>query len=199
MILIDGYEIDAAVSEQHMRDADITEHPVESGAAISDHVIDKAFVLSLDVVVSDTPIGTMLVKRREAGLIPEQGNETPLKERARVPSSDTRQFLETLHGEKRPVTIVTSVRVYTGMVLKSISETINGTTGAAMRCSVVFQQVVQVTNERTAVRVAVPRVKKKVKKGNVPTKPAPEVTPAPVTEGGLKSNLKKAADRIRGR
>lgn len=47
---------DATPGDTHLWTATVTEHPVEKGAPITDHVRAGAFRLSLDVIISNTPI-----------------------------------------------------------------------------------------------------------------------------------------------
>lgn len=47
---------DAGVGETHLWTATVTEHPVEKGVAITDHVRPGAFRISLDLWVTNTPI-----------------------------------------------------------------------------------------------------------------------------------------------
>lgn len=47
---------DATLSEEHRAEAEITEHPVERGANVSDHIRPKLERLRLDVHVTNTPI-----------------------------------------------------------------------------------------------------------------------------------------------
>jgi len=49
-------ELDAVLSEGHESSADVTEHPVEAGVAITDHVRRKLRTLEIQGVVTSTPI-----------------------------------------------------------------------------------------------------------------------------------------------
>lgn len=49
-------ELDAVISEGHESSADVTEHPVEAGVAITDHVRRKLRTLEIQGVVTSTPI-----------------------------------------------------------------------------------------------------------------------------------------------
>src|SRR5262249_25238178 len=60
-----------------------------------------------------------------------------------------------------------SLRRFENMVMTSLSVPRNAQTGAALRFSATFQQVVFVTNNRTTVRVAVPQARKPVNLGNL--------------------------------
>lgn len=49
-------ELDAVISEAHESGADVTEHPVEAGVAITDHVRRKLRTLEIQGVVTSTPL-----------------------------------------------------------------------------------------------------------------------------------------------
>jgi hypothetical protein len=49
-------QLEASVSESHRRVAEVTEHPVEAGADVSDHIRFKARELDITGIVSNTPI-----------------------------------------------------------------------------------------------------------------------------------------------
>lgn len=151
MILIDGFEIDAALSEEHTFDSEVTEHPVEKGADISDHVRARPIEVTIDGVVSDTPIGS-LAQRRTG-----------------VPSSDAFARLMQIRDAREPITIQTSLKTFENMILQSLSAPRDSSTGDAFRFRASFIQVQLVTNERTTVVVAQPRGAKKVNLGNRPT------------------------------
>jgi hypothetical protein len=172
MVIIDGYPIDAALSEEHSFDNEVTAHPVERGADVTDHVRARPIVVSIEGLVSDTPIGAI------AGLrAPDV-----------LPSDDAFARLRDLRDRREPVTIETSLQVFRNMVLQSLSVPRDARNGDALRFRATFQQVRLVVTERTVVDVAVPRAAKKVNRG---TKPAPE-TPlddVPPKEKGTASVL----------
>jgi hypothetical protein len=56
-----GIVIDATVSEQHTTSCDLTENPVEEGAKITDHVQLKPAELSIEGVITDTPLGYAVI------------------------------------------------------------------------------------------------------------------------------------------
>jgi hypothetical protein len=49
-------EMDATVNENHQQSAQATTHPVEKGAAVTDHVIAQPVKLSLECIISNTPV-----------------------------------------------------------------------------------------------------------------------------------------------
>lgn len=176
MILIDGYEIDVAVTETHGFESEVTEHPVESGADIADHVRARPIVVTLDSVVSDTPIGDLAARRSTDTL----------------PSREALARLLAIRDAREPITIETDLRVYDNMVMESLSIPRSVQTGDALRFSATFKQIQLVTNARTTVPVAIPRAKKKVDRGNKPTDPN---APPPPEEDS--SALLDAADWLK--
>ena len=180
MIEIGGFLVDVAVSEEHSFESEVTAHPVETGADITDNVRAQPIVVTLDCVVSDTPIGEMVKRRDESG--------------TNVPSSDALAFLKAVRDAREPITLATSLGAYENMVLRSLSVPRTGDTGDALRFRVTFQQVVLVTNARTTVPVAVPRAKKRINRG---TKPAAETSvAAPEPPEDNRTNLARLYDAI---
>jgi hypothetical protein len=161
MVTIDGYVLDVAVSEEHAFDSEVTSHPVEQGADISDHVLARPINVSIEGVVSDTPIGAAATARGDTTL----------------PSSDAFARLIAIRNAREPVIIETSLQVFRNMVLQSLQVPRSSSTGDALRFRATFVQVQLVVNERTVVEVAVPVAAKKKNLGN---KAAPAVDAADV-------------------
>lgn len=169
MVSIDGFLIDATVSQSHDRSFQVTSHPVEAGADVTDHVRALPVRLTLDCVVSNAPLEPVASAR----------------EIDTRPSDDAHAHMKAL--QKRPVTVETDLEVYQNMVLESLTEPVTAQTGDGLRFTAVFQQIELVTNERATVPVAVPRAKKKVNRGSKPPKSAPDKAtepPAKVRDGG---------------
>lgn len=164
VVFIDGFEIDAAAQEEHSFDSEVTEYPVEKGADIADHVRSRPIVVTIEGIVSDTPLGSLRERR-----ITEFGD--PLV--AGDVSEGMFAKLQKIRDAREPVTIVTSLRKYDNMVLQSISIPRDATTGDALRFRAQFIQIVLVTNARTVIRTAEPGGKKKTDQGNKPTAPVP--------------------------
>ncbi len=61
--LIGDLALDCTVTETHTATSTVTEHPVESGANITDHIRPDPVQLSITGIVSDTPIGSRQVQR----------------------------------------------------------------------------------------------------------------------------------------
>ena len=161
--VIDGFVLDVMVSEEHSFDSMVTRHPVEKGADVTDHIRDEPITVRVEGLVTDTPIGTMTSVRGPNDL----------------PSDDAFNRLLAIRAAKRPVTIETSLRRYENMGLERFSVPKDKDTGDALRFSAFFVQLELVTNERTTVRVSIPRGQRKVNRGNKAAEPAPDVAPSP--------------------
>lgn len=153
-VTIDGFPIDVASAEDHDLQTDVTDYPVEEGGDITDHARNKPDTVTLECIVSDTPLGQLATFR---------GLESSL------PSDDAYARLKAIRAAKEPVTITTSLGIYTSMMLTSLGIPRRPDNGDALRFKVTFKQVVIVTNARTTTRVAVPRAKNKKPRGNKPS------------------------------
>lgn len=154
MVTIDGFPIDAAISESYEYQSEVPEDPVESGADISDHVRNKPPDVVLESIVSDRPIGAIADERSTTSL----------------PSEDALAMLMRIRDARQPVTIEASLGVYADVVLKSLIIPRDRSTGRALRFRAVFKQIRIVNVQRTTIRVSVPRAQKKQKRGSKATK-----------------------------
>lgn len=189
-ITIDGFEIDAALAEDHAFDNDVTEHPVEQGADVTDHVRARPITVTIQGVVSDTPIGP-LAERRRAALAGDTGDGAQF---TILPSSEAFNRLQSIRTKREPVTIETSLRTFDNMVLASLTSSPQAQD--AFYFTATFVQVQIVENIRTSARVAVPRAKRKV---NLGAKPAPDATAAQVpTQVGSRYRLSHSAQSFPG-
>lgn len=140
-LVIDGYLIDVEVTGDHRFPGEATEFPVEIGSDISDHVRNKPIELSIEGVVSDTPIGTVANQR------------TPFA----LHSRDAYDFLRELRKLRKAVTVETSRDVFDDMVLTELSIPTSSSTGKALRFTGQFRSILFVTTDRQLIKVAKPR------------------------------------------
>ncbi len=159
MILIDDFEIDAALSEDHTFDSDVTEHPVEEGADITDHVRARPIEVSIQGIVSDTPIGRTAFNR---GFDPSGELQMPV-----LPSDVAFSNLLAIRDAREPITITTSLKTFERMILTSL--TVPATGGDALEFTARFRQIELVTNRRTTIPVATPRAAHGKDLGNKPS------------------------------
>lgn len=146
MVTIDGYPIDVALTEEHSFPSEATMLPTESGADLTDHIRSLPEEISLECVVSDTPIGEIEFDETRS----PQGVDIP------VPSADAYQHLLAIRDArpKRLVVVETSLGVFSDMALIDLTVPRNKDTGAGLFFSATFRRVRIITNKRTRVRVA---------------------------------------------
>lgn len=111
-----GIVVDATVQEEHKSSCDLTENPVEDGAKITDHVQLKPKELSIDGVISDTPLGASFVQNFQNSSS-SSGNSLSNSSR----SIDAYQQLLELQKSREPFTVTTGLKQYTNMILVDLS------------------------------------------------------------------------------
>ncbi len=179
---IDTLELDAAITEQHSADAEVTQFPVEAGPSVSDHVRVLPERLRIEGVVSNTPlpsapgVGAARYRdyAREVGEAQRGGQfgsvENPFSQRA-----ETAYFrLKAIHGAGVPITVSTALQDYPDMILKSLDVPRAGDLGDAVHFSAEFWKVVQVQTETVALERS-PKPGKR-QRGKKPTEKLDEKT-----------------------
>lgn len=166
---IDTLELDAALSETQTFESEVSEHPVEVGANVVDHIRPKPVVLRVDGVVTNTPTTPVQVRRaaNDAGVSLDAPQYVAGRAQAAL------AFLLDLRDNPRLVTVTTKRAAYEEMALVSLSVPEDRTTGDVLRFSATFRQVRTITLRRVVLQVAEPQLEKKVKAGTKPTATAP--------------------------
>lgn len=141
-VLIDGFPIDATVTESHTFDSDVTDFPVEKGADITDHVRPKPLKISMEGLVSATPIGVVAQHAtRKNGLLPVD---------------NAYDKLIAIRDAGEPIPITTSLNTYKSMVMSSLDFPRESGEPFQLRFKATFVQVTIITNNRTTVRTSTP-------------------------------------------
>jgi hypothetical protein len=161
--------VDAFINEKHMFSSEITEHPIESGSVIGDHIYHLPFSLSIDGIISNTPMNLI-------GLTAFDSAKRFLEESSNDFAHIAFEKIEELFRKREPITISTSLKTYHNMVLESLHvERGNGNaeslhfTASARQIGIVQQQKIEIPKPKSE------RVKPIRKKGFQETKPlAPE-------------------------
>lgn len=150
---------DAVVREKTGLEAVLTEHAVEGGAAINDHKYTKLRSISLECVVTDTPLGPP----------PSSGSRTQpiqatvekvdlgsgLTAQALVYSQEVKRVsdvlaeLEGLVGKPVPVTVRTDLQVYEDMQVVGVSRERTAEDGSAVSFAVELKEVRRASVETT--------------------------------------------------
>lgn len=111
-----GITFDVTVEESHEDTLEITEHPVEQGAAINDHAFIKPPTVTIRAGASDCSGG--------------DGSSRDLYER-----------LLKLQAEREPFDIVTGKRLYTNMLLETLTTVTDVKTETSLLVSAVCRHV----------------------------------------------------------
>ena len=170
--------IDATVSQAHGADVDVTTHPIEAGAAVTDHVLKRPETLRLDCVVADYPRPTNGV---QAGA---QGRSRAIYERL-LASMSAGELIE----------VETRLRTYRNVIVQSLQSPVDSAVAGGARFSLTFSEIRIVGTKRVAASAGNSRARKtqgKLKDGKKGT------TEATASERG-KSVLVRVVDGIFGK
>lgn len=126
---IDIIVMDATISERHIRNSEITEHPIQNGSYINDHVINQPATLTMDCFISDHPQKLNILQT--------------LTRRLSLLSFSQRAFeyLNYLWREKKLLTVVSSLKIYRRMAIENITFDRNQETSNALRFQITLKQV----------------------------------------------------------
>ena len=167
---IGGLFPDVVVEESHEDSLQITEHPVEQGAAINDHAFLKPRTVTIRAGVSDA--------------VSSGG----------TPSVDFYDKLRELQQKREPFDIVTGKRKYTNMLLEILSVTTDATTENVLSFSADCREVIIVKTQTASVP---PRARHKNpgKTGGVDDKGQKQAEPHTSGLGSATDSAKTKAER----
>jgi hypothetical protein len=157
-------DVDVCISESHETQCDITENPVEIGSTITDHVQVKPATLTIEGLVSDTPINYLTGVRNIF---------------SDTLSKKTYEELVAIQKARQPISVITGLKQYANMILKTLSVPRNADTGKALRFNATFQEILIVESSEITVAVTGKQFNKKVGTG--------KLTPETPTSGVLGS------------
>jgi hypothetical protein len=159
LAMIDDFLIDCVLSEDHQFESEVTEYPVEDGADITDNVRPKPIVVTMECLISNTPLPPISALRGPRA----DGTAFSLLSATRAilqvtPAQEAYQRMLLIRAAREPVTIRTSVDTFKNMVLKNLTIPRAAGGGDALRFTATWQQIEIVTNTR-GTRVAIPGAK----------------------------------------
>lgn len=151
LCMIDDFVIDAVIQDTHTLKSKVTDHPVESGSTISDHIQKEPMTIVMECVVSNTPLALVRPHRKNIS----SGN-TEANAPAGAAYSDVVWFKLKEKWERGQLCNVRSSRGdYTNMAIEELSVPRDAQTGDAMKFTINFKKVVILQNARGK-RVAIP-------------------------------------------
>lgn len=148
--------LDASLKETHTGESDVTEHPVEQGANITDHVRPRPSQLTIEGVVSNTPINSTQ-QSRVVDVLGVPFETTSLSDQIQGVAGYAEQAYAVLEEFRRNgtvLTVVTRLRTYDNMILSSLSIPRDKQTGDALFFTASFKQIILVTSRTVRIVVA---------------------------------------------
>lgn len=129
-----NYVFDAVLAADHEQELRVTEHPVQTGASISDHAYIVPARLVLDIGMSDV---------MDAYFNPSTWAGSSSK------SVSAYQTLLAIAFARIPVTVTTRLRTYTNMVVRVLNPRENSKTIAGLRARLELFQIFTATTLQT--------------------------------------------------
>ena len=131
-----GVQPDVSISEIHSFKADITSNPVEDGSEISDHIFLKPERVTINAMVSDTPIVFLSGVRR-------------LLDGGARPSQSAFDALQFLFENRQPFSVITGIKQYDDMVFESLEITRNAANAGTLTFTAALVRVFLVRSATT--------------------------------------------------
>ena len=146
--------LDLILTETHSLNAVVTQHPVQDGSTISDHITILPRSGTMRVLVSNFSLSTAEGDARAAwDEIYAQGEaaQKTLPNRAEEAWKKLKDLVKT----RELVKVVTSLAVYEDVALTRVETTRDGDTGDALEIDIDYEQVTKVKLKETKVTVQV--------------------------------------------
>ena len=145
-------QFDASISERYSRRKEITQHPVEAGADVSDHSRTLPLEITIHGWVTDDPI----IVLRSINATPSVRGGDP---RTRV--ENAWKELNRIMDEESEVKIISGLDDFRNMVLKSIDVKRDKDSGRILDATIALQQITIATTEVISVPTPQPKPGKK--------------------------------------
>lgn len=146
--------LDLILTETHSLNAVVTQHPVQDGSTISDHITILPRSGTMRVLVSNFSLSTAKGDARaDWDEIYDQGEaaQKSLPNRA----EEAWKKLKDLVKKRELVKVVTSLEVYEDVALTRVETTRDGDTGDALEIDIDYEQVTKVKLKETKVTAQV--------------------------------------------
>ena len=141
--------VDVTMSENHTFESEVTDYPVESGGSISDNIRPRPITVSMEGIISNTPLEPMLTAR-SVGFGDEFGEPEKSAQNAHA------HLLQVFAG-REPVTIRTSLGTYKSMAMTSLDMQRDSSTIDCLKFNARFQQISIANDIRTQKRTSLRR------------------------------------------
>ena len=122
---IGGYFFDGFMSVEHSRELEMTENPVETGAAIVDHAYVKPSELTMQIRMSDV----------HQSIISGQFSDSSSR------SVSAWKILKKLQDNRIPVSVFTRLGLYENMMIQSLTANDDSSTFRALNATVTLKEL----------------------------------------------------------
>ncbi|MGN6103661.1 MAG: phage baseplate protein [Kofleriaceae bacterium] len=129
--------IDVTLSEDHTFESDVTKFPTESGGTFTDHIRKEPITITIEGLVTNTPLDAMRTIRQQ---------ESP------AAAQFAYAFLLAVWNRDEPVTVRSSLGTFRQMALTSLTVPRSREVGDALKFTARFQQIETKSNARVAVK-----------------------------------------------
>ena len=177
-----NFIFDAVFNTDHSANATVTQHPVQSGASISDHAYMEPDEVSVEIGMTDAAAGVSGGASRSVNAY-----------------SQLRAIMEL----REPFTLITRLKTYQNMLITSISAPDDYKTMYALRASIYFQQVhvvsvstVTVQETVTSSKTSTTETSEKKSSGDATAKTSTTTKTTKATSEPSSSVLKKIANAL---
>jgi hypothetical protein len=165
-----GYlKLDASISENHVRTADVTENEIEDGSIVSDHIRLRPKSLTMNGQISDFPVSILglgvstddilgasrdFISGSNKNAFKDLGDSfknqfasskgatsEDLVRRADRSPREAWKYLEELWERKVPFSVVTGLQRYENMVISNLSSPRNATDGDSLMFSAELKKI----------------------------------------------------------
>lgn len=187
---------DAVESENHQMTAEATQYEIEDGSDISDHIINRGKLLTIEGIISDDPITilqTGLLSRTVSSLTPgflKSKLSYGLGGDKSKPSKEAFDQLEKIYDNKIPVIIITGLKKYDNMILEDLNIPRTSQTVRSLRFTATFRQIRIVST----VMVAAPTTHQDVELGAQSKKNIGKQSPSALVKNTDETFTKKVVD-----
>lgn len=136
---VGAVQFDAVVSETHIEEAEITDHPIEGADEVSDNIRRKPDSIQINGIVTNTPIAIL------ASLTAPSPLTTSIRPSFGDRVGDAYAELRRIKNTGTLVDVVTTLREYSNMAITSLSTTRDKDTGNVLNCIVSLREM-QITS-----------------------------------------------------
>ncbi len=127
------------ISEKHQDALEITEHPVEVGAAVNDHAYKRAAEVTMEVGFAG---GGSLLDFVDTSTIGLSLGKSP---------EEVYQELRELKESREPIDVITGKRKYSNMLIRGIEVTTDKTSENVLMCVLTLREVILSQTESVTV------------------------------------------------